>query len=162
MKKTLTALGLAFVTGLAADPLLASAIVYPAKEQSNEQMEKDKGECYVWAQQQSGFDPMNPPTTTAQQAQTGSTGRGVVGGAGRGAALGAIGGAIAGDAGKGAAIGAATGGAFGGMRSRSSRRHAEDQYEQQTQQQQAQIDQLRDTYDRAFNACMSGRGYTIN
>lgn len=162
MNKTLTALGLAIATGIAASSALASAIVYPAKGQSNEQMEKDKSECYGWAQQQSGFDPANPPKVTVQQAQSGSTGRGVAGGAARGAALGAIGGAIAGNAGKGAAIGAATGGAFGGMRSRQSTRHAQNQYEQQVQQQQAQIDKLRDTYDRAFKACMSGRGYTIN
>jgi hypothetical protein len=33
-------------------------VVYPAQGQSNEQMEKDKFECYGWAKNQSGFDPM--------------------------------------------------------------------------------------------------------
>ena len=33
-------------------------IVYPAKGQSNDQMEKDKFECYSWAKGQTGFDPM--------------------------------------------------------------------------------------------------------
>jgi len=33
-------------------------VVYPAQGQSNEQMEKDKFECYGLAKNQSGFDPM--------------------------------------------------------------------------------------------------------
>ena len=45
--------------------LLASEIVvYPAEGQSNEQMDKDKYECYSWAKGQSGFDPMAPPTAS--------------------------------------------------------------------------------------------------
>ena len=31
--------------------------IYPAKDQSAEQMEKDKYECYNWAKKDSGFDP---------------------------------------------------------------------------------------------------------
>jgi hypothetical protein len=34
-------------------------IVFPAQGQSNEQMEKDKFECYTWARDQTGFDPMD-------------------------------------------------------------------------------------------------------
>ncbi len=37
-------------------------IIYPSKGQSAEQQEKDKFECYSWAKQQSGFDPMKQPT----------------------------------------------------------------------------------------------------
>jgi len=33
-------------------------IIYPAKGQSQQQMEKDKYECYTWAKGQTGFDPM--------------------------------------------------------------------------------------------------------
>ena len=40
-------------------------IVYPAKGQSNDQMEKDKYECYSWAKGQTGFDPMQTPTATS-------------------------------------------------------------------------------------------------
>ncbi|MFO7496107.1 MAG: hypothetical protein R6X05_10810 [Desulfobacterales bacterium] len=32
---------------------------------------------------------------------------------------------------------------------------------QQTQQQQAASDEARSTYNRAFGACMEGKGYTI-
>lgn len=38
-------------------------IIYPAKGQSQEQMEKDKYECYSWAKGQTGFDPMAPQQT---------------------------------------------------------------------------------------------------
>jgi hypothetical protein len=40
-------------------------IVYPAKGQSEDQMEKDKYQCYSWAKNQTGFDPMKTPTTTS-------------------------------------------------------------------------------------------------
>jgi hypothetical protein len=40
-------------------------IVYPAKGQSNDQMEKDKFECYNWAKGQTGFDPMQMPTASS-------------------------------------------------------------------------------------------------
>ena len=68
-------------------PLVAQAqdpIVYPGKGQSNEQMEKDKYECYNWAKQQTGFDPMQVPTATSAPPSQQSEGPGVVGGAARG------------------------------------------------------------------------------
>ena len=37
---------------MASDP-----IVFPAKGQSNEQMEKDKYACYGWSKKETGFDP---------------------------------------------------------------------------------------------------------
>jgi len=45
-------------------------VVYPADGQSQEQLDKDKDECYTWAKQQTGiFDPMvqSPASTTTQQ-----------------------------------------------------------------------------------------------
>ena len=150
-------MGSAYGSARATEPF-----VYPTKGQSPEQMEKDKFDCYTWAKQQTGFDPMQaqqgapppPPSSPQHQGQ-------VVGGAARGAALGAIGGAIAGDAGKGAAIGAATGGGLGAMRKRSDYRNQQAQYQQQVQQQQAQYQQRRSEYDRAYGACMEGRGYIL-
>ena len=78
-----------------------------------------------------------------------------------GAALGAVGGAIGGDAVTGAAIGAGVGALFGGMR-----RMRELDEERQMQanyyaQQQSAMAQGRGNYDRAFAACMAGRGYTV-
>ena len=150
-----------FFTGhvLAQDP-----VVYPANGQSNDQMEKDKFECYGWAKQQSGFDPMAAPTATApppaREAPKGGVGRGAVGGGLGGAAIGAITGGSSG-AKKGAAIGAVGGGLVGGMR-RSEQRRQEDQRQRQWEQQQtANYANNRQSYNRAFGACMEGRGYSV-
>ena len=73
-------------------------------------------------------------------------------------ALGAAIGAIAGDAGKGAAIGAVAGGLRGGMEQRKERKAEEQQAQTQaTAQQQQAIS----TFDRAYAACLEGRGYTV-
>lgn len=127
--------------------------VYPAKGQSSQQTDKDKSECFLWAKQQTGFDP----TTAAlpQQAQAGSGGG--IRGAARGALLGVAVGAIAGDAGKGAAIGAASGGLIGGMRQRD--QNAQQQATQQNQA--ANYDQQRHNFNRAYAGCLEGRGYSV-
>jgi Glycine-zipper domain len=163
MEGTVRVLAVILLMGLASGSAWAGEpYIYPQKGQTPEQMEKDKFECYNWAKQQSGFDPMQapqaapapPPSSPQPQGQ-------VVGGAAKGAAVGAIGGAIGGDAGKGAAIGAATGAAIGGIRKRSDYKQQQAQYQQTVQQQQAQYQQQRDQYDRAFGACMEGRGYVL-
>jgi len=136
-------------------------IVYPNKGQSQDQQEKDQYQCYNWAKQQSGFDPMAPPTasTAPPSAETpqGGIGRGAV----RGGLLGVAVGAIAGDAGKGAAIGAASGALIGGMRRHDQRAREEAAQQQWAQQQSAQYAQGRNQYNRAYSACMEGRGYTV-
>ena len=146
-----------FVSSLPfAGPVLAQDVyIYATKGQGQQQQEKDKYECYNWARQQTGFDPMARPQATSPPPQQSSVG--ALGGAARGAAIGAVGGAIGGDAGKGAAIGAAAGGLFGGMR----RRQEQRQHEQWQAQQQQAYGQRRNEYNRAFGACLSGRGYTV-
>ncbi len=96
-----------------------------------------------WAKSQSGVDPSAP----ARGPDAGHRARGTVGGAARGAAGGAAIGAIAGDAGKGAAAGAVV----GGMRGR--RRAVEGERRQAATE--------RNSYDRAFAACMEARDYTV-
>ena len=144
--------------------LAQELIVFPAKGQSPEQMERDKADCYVWAKQETGFDPMQPPPPMAQAPQPASaapTGERLRGAA-RGAAVGAVVGEIANDdAGKGAAAGAAGGVMVGGMRKRDKEREQVQQQEQAQQQQQAAYDQARSTYNRAFGACIEGKGYSV-
>ncbi len=130
--------------------------VYPAKGQSPEQMDKDKYDCYNWAKQQTGFDP-SQPTQAAAPPQTSQSGGEVVKGGAKGAAVGAVGGAIAGDAGKGAAIGAASGALIGGMKKRGNTK----EQQQQQQQQQATVNQAKTAYDRAYKACLEGKGYSV-
>jgi len=140
----------------------AEPFVYPTKGQSPEQLEKDKFECYTWGKQQTGFDPMQAPAAAPAPPPAGPQHQGqVVQGAARGAAIGAIGGAIAGDAGKGAAIGAVAGGGLGAVRKRSDAKNQQAQYQQQVAQQDAQYQQRRSEYDRAYAACIEGRGYVL-
>ena len=129
-------------------------IVFPAKGQSSEQTEKDKYSCYSWAKGQTGFDPMQAPTATAPPPEKKG---GVVKGAAVGALAGVAIGAVAGNAGKGAAIGAASGGIVGGARKSKSNK----EQEQYTQEQAAGYEQKRTTYNRAWGACMEGKGYTV-
>ena len=62
-------------------------IIYPAKGQGQDRMDKDKYECYSWAEKQTGFDPMQPPAQTQVSSGKASPLRGAAGGA----ALGAVG-----------------------------------------------------------------------
>ena len=126
---------------------------YPQKGQSQQQQQQDQAECHGWALQQSGFNPAAAQAPPPPPPPSGGTARG----AARGAAVGAVGGAIGGDAGKGAAVGAATGAVFGTMRRNEQNR----QYQAAVSQQQAQTGQQQANYNRAYAACLQGRGYTV-
>jgi hypothetical protein len=153
--------GVVFALSFSATCFSGDLIVYPAKGQSKDQMEKDKYQCYSWAKEQTGFDPMLAPKATAppppKEAPQGGVGRG----AARGALAGLAVGAIAGDAGKGAAIGAASGGLIGGMRRRDQVARQEQTEKQWAQQQAANYNKGRTAYNRAYGACLEGRGYTV-
>lgn len=156
---------LVFTLGLyypvANDAFAQDMYIYPQKGQSKDQQEKDKYQCYEWAKKQTKFDPMERPTATAPPPQEEAAKGGVGKGAVRGGLLGLGVGAIAGDAGKGAAIGAVSGGLIGGVR-RHEQKEQQEQAEQQWAQQQAgQYEHRRNEYNRAYSACLEGRGYTV-
>jgi len=132
-------------------------VVYPAKGQSASKMEKDKGDCYIWAKNNTGVDPVSLAQKSTEQAPPSGPQGERVRGAARGAVGGAAIGAIAGDAGKGAAIGATAGVMAGGAQQRG--KAAAQQSAQQ--QQQAQMKQELDKYNRAYAACLEGKGYTV-
>jgi hypothetical protein len=144
------ALGLVFISTVAQ----AQTFVYPEKGQSPEQQQQDEGACYQWAKQQTGIDPTQQMAAAAPPPPEQG---GALRGAGRGAALGAVGGAIGGDAGKGAAIGAGVGAVAGAHR----RRQGEIAYREQVQQQSAQQQQSQQTFNRAYSACLGGKGYKV-
>jgi outer membrane protein with glycine zipper len=131
--------------------------VFPSNGQDQKQQEADETACFNWAKQQTGYDPINPTKVVAAQADTSLDGSAVIGAAG-GAAAGAAIGAIAGDAGQGAAIGAVV----GGLRGRRARKIGNQQEQQQNNQAAAAQNKANaDGYNKAFSACMEGKGYTI-
>jgi predicted lipid-binding transport protein (Tim44 family) len=156
----------AFIFYLAIPVWSQELMIYPAKGQSQDQMEKDKFECYSWAKGQTGFDPMQMPTATSpppsQQKKSvgGSTLKGGLAGGAGGAIIGGIAGGSKG-ARKGAAIGGLSGGTIGGVRSSQQNRQTEQQRKQWEQQQANQYMQQRNEYNRAHAACLEGRGYTV-
>ena len=139
---------------------------FPAKQQTAKQQETDELECFAWARNQSGFDPLtanaaNQTAAAKPTAPANDPGAGkIVGGAVAGTAIGAI----AGDAGKGAAIGA-TAGAFRGGAARRDAAAAAQADKQKADaanaQAKANVAQQRADYNKAFGACLEGKGYTV-
>ena len=131
--------------------------VFPAKDQTKDQQDLDEFNCYKWAKEQSGVDPMNPPDVKAQPVETGPDGT-MVRSTAKGAAMGAAIGAIAGDAGKGAAIGATSGGFVGLAQKRGQTQAKQQQAEATAQKQEAE---LMNNFKKAFSVCLEGKGYTV-
>ena len=138
---------------LAADDLY----VYPDKGQTAEQLERDKEECHDWAVKQTGVDPeklaseaVAPPPPSGESSSGAGSG---LGGAGLGAARGAMSGDAAGGAIRGVGIGRL-------VRAARARREMEEQHQANPQDYQQRKTQLQ-SYDRAFGACLTGRGYSV-
>ena len=165
MRRKIMWLGIIALLACVAGPVSAQeVIIYPAKGQGEDQMEKDKFECYSWAKKETGFDPMEIPTATTappkKEAQKGGAGRGAVAGAAAGAVVGGIAKGKKG-VGRGAVIGGGSGALLGGMR-REKQRNQEEQARQQWEREQGNAYmQKRTTYNRAYGACLEGRGYTV-
>jgi phage tail tape-measure protein len=127
----------AMLSGCAtSQPPAPGVAAYPARGQSVDQQARDSSECQGWARQKTAYDP------AAETAR--SAGIGLAVGAIAGAATGAAIGAATGNAGRGAAVGAVVGG-VGGTAVGAGRGYTHN----------------RDGYDRAFAACMQGKGYSV-
>ena len=167
MKSLLFIFVLMILLGFGADSVIAQdPIIYPAQGQSQDQLEKDKFECYTWAKGETGFDPMQVPTASSPAPSQEK--KSVGGSALKGGAIGAVGGGIIGgiaggkkSARKGLAIGGLTGGALGGARSSRQNRQAEQDRKQWEKQETNKYMRQRNDYNRAYSACLSGRGYTV-
>ena len=145
------------IAGMANTAFANELIVFPAQGQSNEQMEQDKFSCYGWAKGQTGFDPMALPATStpapSQEQKSGGAVRGALGGA----ALGAI----IGDSSSSAKSGAAAGALLGGVRQARQNNQTNQNTEQWKQQEASKYANNRNDYNRAYTACMEGKGYTV-
>ncbi len=157
MKQLILFTTLLLIAALTTGPAQAQElIIFPAQGQSDEQMEQDKYTCYQWAKKETGFDPMAPPTATEAPPKQEPKKGGVI----RGAAGGAIIGGII-DGSDGAKKGAAAGGVVGGVRRHRHTRAQEYKKDQWAQEQASQYSQKRNTYNRAYSACLEGKGYTV-
>jgi len=129
-------------------------VPFPAKGQSPPQQNQDEGTCYAWAKNQTGIDPIAvasaPPPPSGPAVGGGERVKGAAAGALGGLAIGAI----AGDAGKGAGIGAVAGTMAGG---RQARQHKQAQGQQAQEAKQGKLEH----FNKAFGACMEGKGYVV-
>jgi hypothetical protein len=136
-------------------PATLGLFVYPGKGQDAAKQGQDENECYGWARQQTGVDPTAPPT----QAATPDVPKGgAVKGAAGGAVVGTAVGAIVGETGEGAAVGAVAGAARGRRAQKKAEKQAKAQAQQAAQTQDAQ---KKETFKKAWGACLEGRGYSV-
>jgi Glycine zipper 2TM domain len=143
-------------------PINTTVYAYPMHGQTAAQLDRDRYECYLWAKQQTGFDPSAPNLPVEARVH-------VVQGAppGTGTAIGAVAGAIIGAAisnpwqrGFGAVAGALVGGAIGSTAdaANAQREQAQVQY---SRAELAHIELQAADYRRALSACLQGRGYSV-
>ena len=131
--------------------------IYPQKGQSAEQQDKDKYECYNWAKTNSGFDPMAAPTTSAPPPRTEEKKYGAL----KGAAIGAVGGKVLGDSKKTTRRAAAAGGLLGGVRQHQHNSREQQRVDDWERREASNYANNRNNYNRAYAACLEGRGYTV-
>lgn len=140
--------------------------IYPAKEQTVEQLERDRYECYIWASREAGFDPAVEDTSPQADVVRVPVGENPK----RGATIaGTIIGAIAGAAidnrhNRGAVIGAGVGTMVGASIENKGQQQAvaqaQGKAEEIAREQQENSSRHAD-YRRAFSACLEGRGYVV-
>jgi uncharacterized protein YcfJ len=140
--------------------------MYPAKNQTPAQQERDRYECYLWAVKQSGYDPGAAQLAPDQRIEVRSATP-----PGSDTAAGAVGGAVLGtilsprhDNGLGTVFGALTGAMIGASSDQAKQQQAENiqqQYNERDQQRYAAQERQARNYRRAMTACAEGRGYTV-
>jgi hypothetical protein len=140
-------------------PAMPRMFVYPAKGQSEGQLQQDRYECHTWAVQQSSFDPSRPGQGYSTIVVAPPPGAGTATGAVGGAILGSI---LAGprDSGFGFLFGAATGAILGSAVDANNQAQVAQAQHQAYEQAAAERTQVQ-AYRRAVSACLEARGYTV-
>ncbi len=131
--------------------------VYPNQGQNDEKQEQDQFQCYTWARDETSFDPMQAPQASRPPPQSSGKKPSVAKSAVGGAALGAI----VGDSSDAALKGAAAGALMGGWRKSKHRKQEQQAQDQWANEQAQQYQAARNQYNRAYAACLEGRGYTV-
>jgi hypothetical protein len=150
-------------TALPAD---ADIYVYPARGQSEKQLDRDRYECHNWAVAQSHYTPSDPHLAPHQRIQVVAmppAGQATVAGALTGAVIGAAIGSPH-DTGEGAVAGAVVG-AIAGASAESARRNESERVNArlsaEARAERARLERQASDYRRAISACLEGRGYTV-
>ena len=138
-------LGALLIGGPAESARATELFAYPKKGQSDAQQHKDQVDCGGWAARQSGSAAAEPEATASPHGERGAGG-GVAHGMLRGRMI-------------GGATGNASAGAMGGGMAAILRRRMMEKKQQQTAG-QGQAGET-SAFDRAYKACMEGRGYTV-
>jgi hypothetical protein len=136
-------------------------VAYPSGGQATSKQSIDEQECYEWAGQTTGVDPVNPAAGVEPVRPAATPGKGVSAGerAVKGALLGALLGNIADeDAGEYALAGAAVGSVRGAKKADEA---SVDAQNQATAESQAEAARRLELFKKAFAACMEGRDYTV-
>lgn len=139
---------------------------YPTRNQSEQQQNRDRYECYLWAVKQSGFDPGQAQLAPHQRIEVTPAAP-----PGADTAAGAVGGAIVGsmmaprrDPGFGLVFGAITGAMLGAASDAARQEQAaraQQYYDSKESQRFAVVERQARDYRRAMTACLEGRGYTV-
>jgi hypothetical protein len=164
---------------LAADPVAPAAddadasttaesdvYVYPAKGQTEQQIDRDRYECHNWAVAQSHYNPSDTHLAPHQQVRVVEMpppGRDTAVGAMTGAVIGS---SVAGrhDSGEGAVAGAIVGAMIGASSEAARSKDANavnTRMSAEAQAERARLERQAADYRRAISACLEGRGYTV-
>lgn len=158
------------VAGSPPPPPNTDIYAYPLKGQTPDQVDRDRYECYVWANKQTGFDPSAPHVPPHERVRVLSGPPGPP--PGTGTAVGAITGAILGaaasgpgNAGAGLLVGGLLGGAVGTAAEASANQQAQANAvaveSAEMRRYDAQMEQQAANFRRATSACLDARGYTV-
>lgn len=139
--------------------------IYPSKNQDEAQQERDRYECFVWANRETGFNPNTAENVSESKIVRVPVGQNPNANAvGVGAILGAIVGVAIGDSSRAAVIGAGVGTATGAVIQSEGRRQVEAEAREKGERMLAENKELlqqAQAYRRAFSACLEGRGYIV-
>jgi hypothetical protein len=149
-----------------APPPPTEVFFYPNQGQPPEQQDRDSYECYLWAEEQTGFDPSSPglaphhKLAVVPEIPPGTdTAVGAVTGAILGASV-----ASRGKGPEGALVGAVAGAILGSASDAARQEEAyrmQSYYDRQAAKHTADIERQASQYRRAISACLEGRGYTV-
>ncbi|MFB3924487.1 MAG: glycine zipper family protein [Syntrophales bacterium] len=149
-----------------AKPPVTQIYFYPKAGQTPEQQDRDRYECYLWAVNQTGFDPSRPSTPPDYRVSVVPSPP-----PGHDTAIGAVAGALIGavaagprHAAGGAVIGAGAGAVAGAVSDAARQESAmrmEESYARQDRARNAQLEKKALEYRRAMSACLEGRGYSV-